>query len=404
MWHKNTIEFSQRKASAVLYMEGRVGPPMFDCRSMGILPMSITGVSPVETDELKGQDGPETYGQDARATMRHCGQCDCAGRVWNAGLGQGLPGGAELWVCANHPDRAGLLTVVACGDCHLEDVGPRCRSFRVRRDAGGTGEAAADDNVRHIGLTGGLFAIVDAADFETLSRYNWRATGGDSSYACCEIGGKKVYMHRLIMNPPAGMVVDHINGNRWDNRRGNLRVCTQAENLRNSRKSRGTSRFKGVFWDARRRKWRVTIRCGGKTVHLGRYDDEVEAAKAYDRAAVRLFGQYARLNFPEPKNIVWLSGRIYAHGHVRGHIQILKSEIRNPNFEIRNKLELPKLKIQNGAKASVNVSVIETFGFWSLFRISHFGLRAFVKASDFPSDGLMQRRQGREAVSGVFCG
>jgi hypothetical protein len=255
--------------------------------------------------------------------MRHCGQCDCAGRVGNGGLGQELPGGGELWVCANHPDRAGLLTLVACGDHHLEDVGTRCRSFRVRREVSGGGLPVADGSVRHIGLSGGLFAIVDAADFEGLSRYNWRATGGDSSYACCEIGGKKVYMHRLIMNPPAGMVVDHINGNRWDNRRGNLRVCTQAENLRNSRKSRGTSRFKGVFWDAVRRKWRAIIRYQGKTVHLGRFSDEVKAARAYDRAAVKLFGQYARLNFPEPTHIVWLSGRICVHSHASGRLAVI---------------------------------------------------------------------------------
>jgi hypothetical protein len=210
----------------------------------------------------------------------------------------------------------------------LEDVGARCRSFRVRRDAGGTGEAAANGSVRHIGLSGGLFAIVDAADFDWLTRYNWRATGGDSSYACCEIGGKKVYMHRLIMNPPAGMVVDHANGNRWDNRRGNLRVCTQAENLRNRRKWFGSSRFKGVFWDPVRRKWRVLIRCNGETIHMGRYANEVQAAMAYDRAARRLFGPYARLNFPEPRHPVRLRGKVQARAHARGRFTVVTSSHR----------------------------------------------------------------------------
>jgi hypothetical protein len=251
---------------------------------------------------------------------RHCSQCDCAGRIVN--------GRPNDWVCANHPEHPGQLVLVASGDGLPEDAGPCCRSFRVRRETGGVGPAGANDAVRCIGLGGGLFAIVDASDFQWLSRYRWRATGGEAGYPCCRIGGKKVYMHRLIVNAPDGRVVDHANGNRWDNRRDNLRICTQGENLRNRRKWGGSSRFKGVFWDPVRRKWRVLIRCNGKTVHMGRYADEVQAAMAYDRAARRLFGVYARLNFPEPGHAVRLRGRIRGRGRVRGRARVVKSDKR----------------------------------------------------------------------------
>jgi hypothetical protein len=82
-------------------------------------------------------------------------------------------------------------------------------------------------------------------------------------------------MHRLIMNPPR----QSHQGNRWDNRRSNLRVCTQAENLQTGRKARGTSRFEGVFWHRRRRKWLAVTGHQGKTVQLGSFSDEGEAAR-----------------------------------------------------------------------------------------------------------------------------
>jgi len=107
-------------------------------------------------------------------------------------------------------------------------------------------------------------------------------------------------MHRAIMNPPDGTVVDHINRNSLNNRRCNLRICTQKENLRNGRPSRrSTSRFKGVYFDKQTRKWIAKIGYNGKTIHLGSFEDEVEAAKAYDRKAYELFGDFAYLNFPE---------------------------------------------------------------------------------------------------------
>jgi hypothetical protein len=107
-------------------------------------------------------------------------------------------------------------------------------------------------------------------------------------------------MHRQIMQPPKGMLVDHADGNKANNCRLNLRICTRQENQRNTAKHGGTtSRFKGVSFDRRLRKWGAAIQAGGKRIWLGYFTDEAEAARAYDRAAVELFGEFARLNFPE---------------------------------------------------------------------------------------------------------
>ncbi len=106
-------------------------------------------------------------------------------------------------------------------------------------------------------------------------------------------------MHREIMQPPKGMVVDHINGNGMDNSRANQRVCTQEENGHNSRPHGRSSRFKGVSYNEILNLWQAGICVNRLTKTIGYFDDETEAAKAYDREALRRFGQFAWLNFPE---------------------------------------------------------------------------------------------------------
>jgi hypothetical protein len=95
-----------------------------------------------------------------------------------------------------------------------------------------------------------------------------------------------------------GEFVDHTNGNRLDNRRANLRLCTSLENRRNARKVRRpcTSRFKGVNWDRDNRSWRAAIRIDGVKVNLGNYQDEEEAAYIYDQATIQVCGEYAWCN------------------------------------------------------------------------------------------------------------
>ena len=103
-------------------------------------------------------------------------------------------------------------------------------------------------------------------------------------------------LHSLLMKPPNGFVVDHINGDTLDNRRNNLRVCTNKQNVRNMRKHRGTSKYKGVRWAAHAKQWAAVISPNGKTYHLGYSKDERDCAVMYDIAAQLFYGPYARLN------------------------------------------------------------------------------------------------------------
>lgn len=108
------------------------------------------------------------------------------------------------------------------------------------------------------------------------------------------------YLHRALMGDPEGLVVDHINGNKLDNRRYNLRVCSTKENIRNSAAQSGSSSYKGVHWDKSKSKWTATIKVDRQSKFLGRFDSEEDAARAYDTAAKEYFGEYARLNMEPP--------------------------------------------------------------------------------------------------------
>ena len=107
-------------------------------------------------------------------------------------------------------------------------------------------------------------------------------------------------MHREIMNAPEGLVVDHINRNGLDNRKVNLRLATAMQNVWNSKRNVNTdsSKYKGVSWDKNKHKWRASIGIDRKTKHLGYFEDEKMAAKAYDKAAKEHRGEFAVLNFP----------------------------------------------------------------------------------------------------------
>ena len=114
-------------------------------------------------------------------------------------------------------------------------------------------------------------------------------------------------MHRQILKVPDDMFVDHINRNSLDNRKANLRPATPSQNVRNRAKNTNrtyTSKYKGVTWNRCIKPWRAHIHFNHKLISLGSFDDEIRAAKAYDRAARRYHGEFAVLNFPEPKRPV----------------------------------------------------------------------------------------------------
>jgi hypothetical protein len=159
-----------------------------------------------------------------------------------------------------------------------------------------------------IPLTQGKVALVDARDYERISRIKWYANKIHNTWYALKNGkrlpgGKKekpILMHRLILNAPKGIQVDHKNGNGLDNRRRNLRLCTNQENHMNEQKhKRASSRYKSVCFCKQTERWSANIMRDGKRVWLGRHDTEEEAALTYDKAAKEIFGQFANLNFPE---------------------------------------------------------------------------------------------------------
>jgi hypothetical protein len=106
-------------------------------------------------------------------------------------------------------------------------------------------------------------------------------------------------MHRLIIKAPDGLVVDHINYNGLDNRKANLRLATLKQNSRHVIRTMnpGSSKYKGVSWYTRDKVWAVKIMVDGKTIRIGYFRNEIEAAKAYDKAAKKYHGEFAALNF-----------------------------------------------------------------------------------------------------------
>jgi hypothetical protein len=150
-----------------------------------------------------------------------------------------------------------------------------------------------------IKLTRGLEVIVDDEDFESLNQFKWYSQKGQGNHyyaARCE-KRKTILMHRVLLNPE-NFYVDHINGNTLDNRKCNLRIVTNAQNIMNSKKcdKKVSSKYKGVHWHNQSQKFRVKITLNKKEIHLGYYNNEIDGAKAYNEAALKYHGKYARIN------------------------------------------------------------------------------------------------------------
>ncbi|MFE2860950.1 HNH endonuclease [Sphingobacterium multivorum] len=142
-----------------------------------------------------------------------------------------------------------------------------------------------------IPLTRGRFTMVDNEDFENIKGINWHCTA--AFYAKNNSFG---LLHRLIMNCPDGLVVDHINHDTLDNRKHNLRVCKYVENSMNQKppRKKSFSNFKGV--NLHHGRWRANMKFQGKHIHIGNFDTEIEAAIAYNEKAKEIYGEFAFLN------------------------------------------------------------------------------------------------------------
>lgn len=155
------------------------------------------------------------------------------------------------------------------------------------------------DAVKQIPLTQGKVTLVDDEDFIALSQYKW-CFGSGYAKRMTKVNGveKMVTMHRQILSAPAGAYVDHINGDKLDNRRANLRLTNSAGNSQNRDKQKGafSSGYKGVTFFKRAGRWRAQIHVDNKNRHLGYFQYERDAALAYNAAARELFGEFARLN------------------------------------------------------------------------------------------------------------
>lgn len=161
--------------------------------------------------------------------------------------------------------------------------------------------------MKSIPLTQGKFAIVDDQDYGFLMQWKWCARHdkkSDTWYAVSRISGNQrmVPMHRLIMNAPEGMEVDHRDNNGLHNWRGNLRICTGAQNKYNRRPQKANpTGYKGVYL-FEGKSWRAKIGFNKKQIHLGTFPTAEAAARAYDAAASKYFGEFAWLNFPNSQH------------------------------------------------------------------------------------------------------
>ena len=165
-----------------------------------------------------------------------------------------------------------------------------------------------EGEIAYVPLTRGYEAIIDAADVPAIRKYNWTAMPDKRTVYAWRKSEREppghsqtIYLHRVIAKAPRGVHVDHADRDGLNNRRSNLRLCSNYENQHNTRKRKNnTSGFKGVYWDKDAKKWRSCILAYGKRHHLGRFNTPEEAHAAYCKASAELHGEFGYSGRTEP--------------------------------------------------------------------------------------------------------
>lgn len=148
--------------------------------------------------------------------------------------------------------------------------------------------------MKKLKLSRGKVALIDDEDFEYLNQWKWSCSSKDYAFRNIYLPRRgSIGLHREIMDDPKGKDVDHINGNKLDNRRSNLRICTRAENSKNRITVKSKSGHLGVYWSNQNKKWNAQIGLSGKSTSLGFFDDIQDAIKARQQAAKQYFGEFA---------------------------------------------------------------------------------------------------------------
>jgi len=239
----------------------------------------------------------------------------CAHCVFALVLRNAAPG---TLVCASRPEALGEPTQVGpCDSC------PAFQPKPVPAERPTDLPDPPDDQTALIPLTQNRVALVDRADLIWLSHFKWHAKKiGDKFYACRTQNGRTILMHREIMQAPKGTIVDHKKDHTLNNRRRNLRICTQAQNRYNSRSRGNKSGLLGVYPQGD--KWYGLVEHQGKQHYVGTFLEPAEAARARDRLAFQLFGEFAWLNFPDDLHIVYLKGTIHLHVRITARLTVIR--------------------------------------------------------------------------------
>lgn len=245
--------------------------------------------------------------------------------------------------------------------------------------------------VKNIPMNQGKFVFVDDEDYDYLMQWRWTFNPHGGGYASrtdrTGVKQKTVLMHRQIMDASRNQIVDHINRDRLDNRRVNLRVCTPLENARNAgkRKDGLTSNYKGVFFIDRNGKFGSAIQVSGRRISLGYYDNEMDAAYYYNQKAIEYFGEFAALN-ELPIGYTPLSD--FSPDNVRGDY----SKYRGVTYDKRDGKYIAQIQYDGGKRKRIGAFLTERVAaeMYNVYALELHGEKAILNTFE-QNEGLIKK-------------